>query len=109
MTEQTTGPKPGRVRWFAKRALVTAVASALLITAAPQLASAAVHTGTRGCSGQYGTVRATTTGYTEVTAPGSTVMLVYGTSQSSKLVTANRTGGGYWRVYGSSSALGIPG
>lgn len=97
------------MRWFAKRAVITAVVSALLITAAPQLASAAVHTGNRGCAGQCGTVRATTTGYTEVQAPGSGVMLVYATSQSSKLVTADRTGGGYWRVYGAQAALGIPG
>ena len=51
--------------------VVTAVAASLMVFSQVGAANAAVHTGSKGCAGQYGNVKGTTTGYTELTAPGS--------------------------------------
>lgn len=99
-------------RWTtaAVTGLCVAIVGAV-IGAAP--ASAATHSGTRGCAGQFGYVTATTGGSTVITPPGSDYDYIYSSGGTRTRVAAYsngtaKQGGGYWIVYGSSSAQGSP-
>lgn len=94
-------------------ATMSTIGALLLVFALPTAASAAVHTGVRGCGAQYGWITAVTTGATEITPPGSAWMYLYGSGGTRDRVAMNVnampiTGGGNWRVYGSTNASGSP-
>lgn len=90
-----------------------AIEALVLALAIPTAASAAVHTGTLGCGAKFGWITATTSGYTEITPPGSNWTYAYssGGTRSRVAMTAGqtaKTGGGYWQVYATVNAAGSP-
>lgn len=100
--------RPRRTRGKPMLAGVVIAVAALLV---PTAASAATHTGTRWCSGQFGWLKTVSSGATENRPPGSDWIYVWSTGGSRDVVAMTnaqtaKTGGGDWYGYGSISVTG---
>lgn len=99
-------------RWQGK-ALMGVVAVLLMVFGTITPASAAIHSGTKGCPGQFGYLKGTTVGATELAPPGSYWAYLWTTGGTRTRVAVDsawnsKLNGGYWYVTGTISATGTP-
>lgn len=92
---------------------VLSIAAMGLVASTQSAAVAGSHTGTKGCAGQYGYLKAITNGATKFGPPGSVYEYRFASGGTRTRVAATAgglpvTGGGYWYVVADGSATGKP-
>lgn len=92
---------------------MSALGALLLVFGTVVPSSAAVHSGTKGCPGQFAYLTGTTTGATRLAPPGSYYEYSWKTGGTRTKIAVDsawnsRLGGGYWYVTGTIAASGNP-